>query len=98
MRKSKQLKNQRRQEKNALRKRQRGKQNLHYKHSAVQETKNVNVRNQASIKQRLKWFIVSAIEKLLCKIGLHKWNLMSGVEGKPKYICRRCYKMSKELW
>lgn len=45
---------------------------------------------------RAKMHLIRLWRRILCFIGHHDWVQTSGIQGMPKFICRRCMKMSKE--
>lgn len=94
MNKKKQLRNQRRQERRGLYTRDR--KGKHPADLFVEETKKINTKG--NFIKMFKYYIVKITGIILCKIGAHQWVLQSGVEGTPKYLCRRCLKGSKKKW
>lgn len=48
--------------------------------------------------RKVTFGVEKIIGKVLCLIGSHSMVLQSGLQGTSKYWCRRCDKLSKELW
>lgn len=55
-------------------------------------------QKEMSLWKKASFVIRRLYNKLLCFVGLHVMVLQSGLPGTPKYWCRRCEKLSKELW
>lgn len=58
-------------------------------------------KNPASKKFSIRvviFWIEKIIGRIYCLSGFHAMVLQSGLPGTPKYWCRRCGKLSKELW
>jgi len=98
--------NQPRQHKKGAHTRARKRRNQHLRCNARARVRNIKKNPPKQIQQQiqqdekesLKWRVIKWWAKVQCSVGLHKWNLSSGLSGTPKFVCRRCLKKSKTLW
>lgn len=95
---NKQQRNNRRKHKTAVykqKRREKVRNQKHFKKEIKQEfkTKKVDTGKQKLTERIRMWFL-----KLKCRLGFHKWVLMSGRPGMHKYFCPICSKLSDEVW
>ena len=98
MKKNKNQCNQQRAKKRALYKSKRKKKIRQQKHQAKNQSKRLERKVEKFSSPGLKVIIRDWWMKLMCRIGRHKWALMSGRPGMHKYFCPRCSKLSDEVW